>query len=81
MTANKVIGQCLREAREGRGRTQMQLAEALGRPQSFVSKIESGERSLHFSEVFAYARALEMPAEQLVQLIDEELEAVSTPPR
>ncbi len=36
----------LRLARSDAGLTQVQVAEALGRPQSFVSKIESGERRL-----------------------------------
>ena len=33
----------LKQARKAQGVTQMQLAEALGRPQSFIAKIESGE--------------------------------------
>ncbi len=64
--ANRVIGQCLRDVRVRQGRTQGQLAASLGRPQSFVSKIESGERSLHFSEVFEYAEALGVSSENLV---------------
>ena len=36
----------LRLARSEAGLTQVQVAEALDRPQSFVSKIESGERKL-----------------------------------
>ena len=36
----------LREAREGAGLTQVGLAEALGRSQSFVSKVERGETRL-----------------------------------
>jgi hypothetical protein len=37
---------------------QVQLAEMLGRPQSFVSKYERGERRLDFVEVFEIAEAL-----------------------
>jgi len=37
--------------REQAGLTQTQLAEAVGRPQSFVSKIESGERRLDIVEL------------------------------
>ena len=36
----------LRLARSEAGLTQVKVAEVLGRPQSFVSKIESGERRL-----------------------------------
>lgn len=36
----------LRAAREAAGLTQAQVAAHFGRPQSFVSKVESGERRL-----------------------------------
>ncbi len=46
----------LKQARKARGITQMQLAEALGRPQSFIAKIESGERRLDVVEFVHLAR-------------------------
>ncbi len=53
---------CFREmlvaARRVAGQTQAQLAAALGRPQSFVSKFESGERRLDVPEFVAIANAL-----------------------
>jgi len=36
----------LREARLAAGLTQTQVAERLGKPQSFVSKVELGERQI-----------------------------------
>lgn len=45
-------------SRHAQGLTQVQLAEMLGRPQSFVSKYERGERRLDFVEVFEIAEAL-----------------------
>lgn len=36
----------LREARRERGLTQVEVAAALGRPTSFVSKVELGERRI-----------------------------------
>ncbi|WP_141192661.1 helix-turn-helix domain-containing protein, partial [Enterobacter kobei] len=36
----------LKKARKEKGITQAQLAEALGKPQSFIAKVESGERRL-----------------------------------
>jgi len=47
------------EARQARGLTQVQLALDLGRPQSFVSKYERGERRLDFVEVLEVAAVLQ----------------------
>ncbi|HVX57782.1 helix-turn-helix domain-containing protein [Fulvimonas soli] len=44
------LEKALTEARTRRGLTQQQVATALGRPQSFVSKYESGERGLDVVE-------------------------------
>lgn len=48
----------LKKARKERGITQAQLAEALGRPQSFIAKIESGERRLDVVEFVHLARLM-----------------------
>jgi transcriptional regulator with XRE-family HTH domain len=45
-------------ARKNSGLTQQALAERLGRPQSFVAKVEGGERRLDVIEMIAIARAL-----------------------
>lgn len=46
----------LREARVRAGLTQVQAARALRRPQSFVSKCESGERRIDVIELDDFAR-------------------------
>lgn len=46
------------EARERSGLTQVQVAAALGRPQSFISKYERGDRRLDFSEFIEIAEVL-----------------------
>jgi transcriptional regulator with XRE-family HTH domain len=43
---NAALVALLRQTRDEAGLTQVELAEALGRPQSFVSKVERGERRL-----------------------------------
>jgi len=48
----------LADARRNAGLTQVALAKKLGRPQSFVSKFESGERRLDVIEFLEVARAL-----------------------
>lgn len=45
-------------ARRAAGLQQTELAERLGRPQSFVSKIERGERRLDVVEFLLVARAI-----------------------
>jgi transcriptional regulator with XRE-family HTH domain len=48
----------LTAAREGKSITQSVLAKRLGKPQSYVSKYESGERRLDFIEFLDVAAAL-----------------------
>lgn len=46
----------MREMRCRHDLTQAELAKCLDRPQSYVSKIESGERNLDFVEVYEICR-------------------------
>lgn len=46
------------EARQARGLKQIELAAALGRPQSYVSNYERGERRLDIVEFVEIAHAL-----------------------
>ena len=48
----------LSAARKKAGLSQLELAEKLGKPQSFVSKYERGERRLDVIEFFQVAEAL-----------------------
>ena len=50
--------------------TQTQLAEKLGKPQSFVSKYESGERRLAFIEVLELAQCLNFDVGILADIIE-----------
>ena len=60
----------LRQARLEAKLTQGQVAQQLGRPQSFVSKIEAGERRVDFVEIQILARLFDKP---LSFFLDEEL--------
>lgn len=62
----------LLEARRARGLRQADLADRLGRPQSFVSNYERGERRLEVSEFIVIARVLGVDAAAVVaELADE----------
>jgi transcriptional regulator with XRE-family HTH domain len=49
--------EALRQARTDSGLTQTEVARRLGRPQSFVSKCESGERRVDVVELLEFCRA------------------------
>lgn len=57
----------LTKARKTRGLTQTELAERLQRPQSFVSKFESGERRLDVIEFLEVCEALDVRAASLLK--------------
>lgn len=48
----------IRTVRRDAGMTQQQLADLLGRPQSFVAKVEGNERRLDIVEFLHICRAL-----------------------
>jgi transcriptional regulator with XRE-family HTH domain len=58
-----VFLQRLRQARTEAGLTQNEVAKKLGRPQSFVSKIEAGERRVDAVELYELGRVYHKPFE------------------
>lgn len=68
------------ELRRGAGLTQAELAQRLGRPQSYVSKYERGERRLDLIEFLDVARALGTDAARLVAEL-EQPQGENAPPR
>lgn len=66
----QIVIKTLRSTRIELGITQTQLAESLGKPQSFVAKVENGERRLDMIEFTKIARLLSLdPAEILNAVI------------
>lgn len=61
----------LKKLRYQKGITQLHLADLLGRPQSFVSKYESGERRLDVGEFIQVCRALNEQPSDVIQLIEK----------
>lgn len=58
------------EARKAAGLTQVALAEQLERPQSFVSKVERGERRLDVVEFLEVARVLRLDVVAFLHQLD-----------
>lgn len=58
------------EARQASGLSQRDLAERLGKPRSFVSKIESRERRLDIVEFLALADGLGLEPRELLAKVD-----------
>jgi transcriptional regulator with XRE-family HTH domain len=61
----------LRKLREEAGLSQTVLAEKLGKPQTFVSKSELGERRLDFLETLDFCAACGVPIAELVKRLDK----------
>ena len=60
------------EVRRKSGLTQQAVADRLGRPQSYVAKIEVGERRLDIIEFIHLVRAMDAsPEEVLAQLVGQ----------
>lgn len=60
------------ERRNAAGLTQSQVADRLGRPQSFVSKFERGERRLDVIEFLEVCRHLETDPYELLRDLERE---------
>ena len=58
--------------------TQSQLSDKLGRPQSYVSKYESGERKLTFLETREISMCCGLSLAEFVDLFENELKLSDT---
>ena len=67
--SNRLVGRSLRKLRCDAGLTQVAVAQRLKTPQSFVSKVEIGERGLKLGEVYSYAEALGIDVFKLVEAV------------
>lgn len=63
----------LKTIRWEKGLSQKDLATRLSKPQSFVSRVERGERRIDVIELRQYCAALEVPFVDFVQELDAEI--------
>ena len=66
---NKTLGEKVKFYREAKGWTQAELAEAIGRDQSYVSKLEKGQTQSSIPTLRKIAAALGCP---VAALLDDE---------
>ena len=62
----KLLRQILRQAREDAKLRQIDVAALLEVPQSYVAKVESGERKISFIEVLDFCSAIELDPQILI---------------
>ncbi len=71
---NRVLQDLLKEMRLVAGLTQVELSNLLNRPQSYVSKYESGERRLDLTEVRNITIFCGSNLKELVDLLEIKLD-------
>jgi transcriptional regulator with XRE-family HTH domain len=69
-----VVLRLLRAARDKAGITQVELAEKLGLTQSFVSKIERGDRRLDIVQLRTVCKVLGLPLLEFIEQLESELD-------
>jgi transcriptional regulator with XRE-family HTH domain len=67
--SNADIGQLLAERRVAAGVRQADLARALGRTQSYVSKVESGDQHIDVVEFIQYVTAIGVDPIKILRVI------------
>jgi transcriptional regulator with XRE-family HTH domain len=70
----EALADLLRSVRKEAGLRQSELAKLLDRPQSFVSKIESGDRRIDLVELRQFCRALGLPLLELVRRFEDSVD-------
>ena len=68
-TSHAALCETIKRQRRAMGLTQAELARKLGKSQSFIAKVELGERRLDVHEFVAYARALDLDPLELLKVI------------
>jgi transcriptional regulator with XRE-family HTH domain len=73
-TDHKKLQRLLKQVRLGAGLRQEDLAELLGKPQSFVSKYEKGDRRLDLIELQQICQAVGISLTEFVKRFEESVQ-------
>lgn len=65
-TRRTLLRKELREARLRAELRQVDVAKTLMKPQSYVAKVESGERRMDFIEVLSFCKAVDLDPRELI---------------
>lgn len=70
---NWALARMLRQARRAAGMTQVELAEATGLSEQYISKMERGASGVSLKVLFALSRILGLPVAEFVRRIEEDV--------
>lgn len=70
---HRAVIDALVAARKGAGMTQRDLAAKIGKPQSFIGKVEAIERNLSVTEFIAWANAIGVAPAAVLESIAQAL--------
>ncbi len=71
---DKILGQVVREIRLSKNLSQEKLAELGGFERSYISKVETGARSVRFQTVVRLALALDKKPSELIKEFEKHVE-------
>lgn len=69
----EILRTLIREYREAAGLTQVELAERIGETQSYVSKVERGERRLDLVQLRVFCEAMKVQLKDVVDTFIDKL--------
>jgi ribosome-binding protein aMBF1 (putative translation factor) len=70
---HKCLAKWLRAEREAKGLNQTDVAKCLRRSQSWITKLETGQRPIHVIEFLALARAIGFDAVKMLRKLRDEI--------
>ena len=72
-TEKEILRQLLRQERDEAGLRQVDLAKKLGKPQSYISKYESGEKTLDILEVREICAVFEITLSDFTKKLEDKI--------